>query len=39
VAFNGDNGNFIARIVNLENGNDDWNNVDNDNPVAVGVAP
>ena len=30
---NGDGNN--ARIVNLNDGNDDWNNVTNDNPVAV----
>jgi hypothetical protein len=29
------NGNFNAVIVNLDNGNVNWNNVNNDNPVAV----
>lgn len=37
VNSNGDNVN--ARIVNLDNGNDDWNNVDNDNPAAVCLRP
>jgi hypothetical protein len=35
VDFNGNN--FNAVIVNLDNGNVNWNNVDNENPVAVCV--
>ena len=36
---NFDGNNFNARVVNLDNGNDDWNNVNDDNPVAVCLRP